>query len=311
MIGVYMKKALIMIGALAYWLQASEVKACDENRDASYSKTGKEALEGFYIAAGIVQSASTNEAENVSHSYETTRFTPTNVGHVGNFVLGELSVLQDFAPYSVSKITTKLAANQWLTGVKAEGSLAQGIVRGKSNRLGGSLGIGYGRFVHHDVYLGAELLFDVVGNKEKKSFNKIGNVAGLGNVYLKQSGFIPSFAARVGMYCDSLGALIYGKFGLSNSRAELTTESRGDAKLSKIVPVLGIGAEKKVDFVSIRFEVDCRLQGKKTAEITASPETVNITSALGVVPPMDLSHKINVGIKSRGYEVRLMAVMHI
>ncbi|MDR1983145.1 MAG: hypothetical protein LBQ08_05125 [Holosporaceae bacterium] len=304
-----MKKMLMTIGVLVSLFQMSETCSAvsNEDEDTGSYKSGKETYEGFYIGAGVIQSNVDSKAEATSHSYEAHGLNPQDFQHSVSQIMGDTAVLACFVGSYINEVTVNLDGNQHVVGVKAEGLLRKEIVKGKANKLGGSVSIGYGRFVYHDIYLGADLGFDIADNKEKRVLSDLATNGF--DVNLKQNGFIPTLSARLGMYCNTLEALLYCKIGLSNPSIELASNF-GNIKLSKIAGVVGLGMEKKIGPVLLRCEFDHRLHSKKTVGIRLSDETVPFDAGVG--PHMeDFSHRINVETKIKSNAIRLMAIMPI
>ncbi|MDR2781548.1 MAG: hypothetical protein LBB21_03810 [Holosporaceae bacterium] len=309
-----MKKALVVCGLLFCVFQVSNADSyavdAQENDDRKESK--REDLSGFYFGGGVVCSSSDSDVTNVSHSYEASFVNPIR-GYAGDYTDAANEILEDFHAFCVTRATDiNFDGAGDLVGLRVEGAVDRTIIGGKSSKVGGSLSAGYGKFVHNDVYLGVDFGLDIIGSKNKESFDQtllsLGYDFGIGKVRLKQAGVTPTLSARCGVYCNSIDTLIYVKAGLSKNVSELVY-GVGSFKLSKVVPIFGVGFEKKVGFLSWRGEFDIKVRSTKTSELSAEP--VEFRDFLGTGETVFFPHKVNARIKSSGYAVRLMGVMHI
>jgi opacity protein-like surface antigen len=124
----------------------------------------------------------------------------------------------------------------------------------KKNRLMGSVVLGGGKVLKNKVYVGGEVLFDMMKNKEETF--KTGNT----EVFLKANGLVTQFAGKVG-YTSQKNVLVYGKVACALSRVKVNAKAAGKDELDKSKTgasfVLGLGAEKAFcNKFSTALEVD-------------------------------------------------------
>ncbi|MCR5224941.1 MAG: outer membrane beta-barrel protein [Alphaproteobacteria bacterium] len=140
----------------------------------------------------------------------------------------------------------------------------------KVNSFGGSLVMGYGKFMNKTLYLGGEVTLDIASNK---STNHQYLVKDDNNPHPYQAGvngLVPSVAFRCGGRCYPMRALFYVKGGAALVRSkyqetDATLYRDNEQKMSKISPLIGVGMEKNIcRNWNIRFEGDYKFQAKKT-----------------------------------------------
>lgn len=123
----------------------------------------------------------------------------------------------------------------------------------KKNRLMGSVVLGAGKVLKNKMYIGGEVLFDMMKNKEE-TFEKDAN-----KVTLKANGLQTQFVGKIG-YTSQKNVLVYGKMACALSKVNVKAEN-GNADLDKSKTgasfVLGVGAEKAFcNKFSTALEVD-------------------------------------------------------
>lgn len=177
----------------------------------------------------------------------------------------------------------------------------------KVNIIGCGLAVGYGKCVSDRLYIGGELSLDVSGNKSYEGqydFDGIVKYSG------KNYGVVPSIVVRIGC-CYGSSTMIYLRGGVARVKSSFSDgiaqvvvdyiKNRGrDAEgygssinMSKVVPVLGIGIEKRInDKFGVRLEGDYRFNAQK-----ASVEGVH---AANINPEIGIRNRI------QGFSVRLM-----
>ena len=160
----------------------------------------------------------------------------------------------------------------------------------KMNALGGSVALGYNHGFG-SFFAGLEATLDVCKNKKRDfTWTADGDTF---NGKCKISGVVPTVALRVGGFVPMMDAVVYARAGVAYQKCECDPVVDGaafpNAKLSKIMPVVGLGVEKKINCLTARLEGDYRFRTNK-----------KFNDANGNV---DFKNK-NKG----GYTVRLMAL---
>lgn len=165
----------------------------------------------------------------------------------------------------------------------------------KVNSAGGSVVLGYGRCFANNYYVGGELSVDMAGNKSytgEYDFQEESNYHG------KVHGVIPSAAVRLGYRLNPL-TMAYVKGGIAHVKSDFTdgsakivfdfivakgkncSYSGSDVNISKVVPVIGVGIERKVTGnFGLRLEGDYRFKSKGTSVERVSGATGNIDVGL-------------------------------
>ena len=124
----------------------------------------------------------------------------------------------------------------------------------KKNRLMGSVAFGAGKVLKNKMYIGGEVLFDMMKNKEE-TFEKDAN-----KVTLKANGLQTQFVGKIG-YTSQKNVLVYTKLACALSKVNVKAENGVNADLDKSKTgasfVLGVGAEKAFcNKFSAALEVD-------------------------------------------------------
>lgn len=148
--------------------------------------------------------------------------------------------------------------------------LDHAIIDNKTKKVGGSIVIGHGKFITGNLYGALELTCDITGNKNTDAtyidIDDLGNQLDIG-YSSKISGFIPSFALRLGAHCDYIDSLFYTRLGIAQVRSEFTelhdAYKHNTRKFSKIAPLVGVGIETKICDFNCRLECDYRFQTRK------------------------------------------------
>ena len=113
----------------------------------------------------------------------------------------------------------------------------------KKNRLMGSVAFGAGKVLKNKMYIGGEVLFDMMKNKEE-TFEKEGTDT---EVFLKANGLMTQFVGKIG-YASQKKVLVYTKMACALSKVKVGAEAAGKEDLEKSKTgasfVLGVGAEK-------------------------------------------------------------------
>lgn len=277
--------------------QAPAEKTFREPVDASeYDKTGKEALDGWFVGAGMSQIVSDSKASAIEHHYEWR-------GDV-DFAMqpdpGALSTqLVPFGIYGDVKCAPTAADPDHLGWFSVNRSDNLLLSNGKLSKLGGSVVAGYGSFVSGPVYVGGEVVVEFSGSKKKDKVNS-SSVSGFDGVELESNGVKPSFAAILGTYISAVDALLYAKLGAAYSKSKVNDGSNS-ISLSKLSPLVGVGIKKNVyNNFSIGAEFDYlfesdrsgTLHNKVSADVGRAPTLINV------------DHSAKVKVKSKGYAIR-------
>lgn len=169
------------------------------------------------------------------------------------------------------------------------------LMKKSKKTFGGSVFVGYGVMMGDCAYFGLEGSLDLgmrrksmatidsgweedvyeeeEEEEEKTEYKEIWNTS------VKSTGFDPALKVRVGGTIKELGCLIYATCGVAYLKEKfLFTQTREngkgdfDVKVSKVVPVLGLGAEKIVyrpnnGKLSIRLEWEHRFKAEKKGKV--------------------------------------------
>ena len=134
----------------------------------------------------------------------------------------------------------------------------------KMNALGGSVALGYNHGFG-SFFAGLEATLDVCKNKKRDFTWTL--AGGTVNGKCKISGVVPTVALRLGGFVPMMDAIVYARAGVAYQKCECDPEVRDDAlpnaKLSKIMPVVGLGVEKKINCLTARLEGDYRFRANK------------------------------------------------
>ncbi len=183
------------------------------------------------------------------------------------------------------------------------------IVKKTVDQFGGVVAVGYGKVLDNNLYVGGEVSLDASENKKfSGSYDWYGKV----NYSGKIKGLTPSAVVKFGYYASRFNTLFYGRVGgayvksdFHDGYAEGVVAGNAGAgahghyaNISDVVPVVGIGIEKKFGKYGIRLEGDYRFDtNKKSIEYCTSNQ-----HARGVaLPGICLKNRLN------SYVIRMMA----
>ena len=122
----------------------------------------------------------------------------------------------------------------------------------KKNRLMGSVVLGAGKVLKNKMYVGGEVLFDMMKNKEE-TFEKEDKSA---TVTLKANGLQTQFVGKIG-YASQKNVLVYTKLACALSKVNVKANDDLDKSKTGASFVLGLGAEKAFcNKFSTALEVD-------------------------------------------------------
>ena len=176
-------------------------------------------------------------------------------------------------------------------------------------RIGGTVLVGYGDFTGR-CYLGGEFSLDIAGRRSKES-SEVFNYSVLmpdeppvpyGKTTIKTGAFIPTLAARAGLYFPTLDSVIYVRVGFTflNNKFENTYMRDKDIVCQKISPIVGVGIEKNIfGKYTVRIEGDYRFPANKTENLNRYDGQTRVDGYVGQVKN-----------KVRGYAIRLIGTYH-
>lgn len=160
------------------------------------------------------------------------------------------------------------------------------LVDKSKGAFGGSVLAGYCWQLNRHLCVALEAVLDFAGNckstqdadfsyKDSQASNGI--VEDIWRSNVKTRSVVPTFSVRIGGIVPVIDCLLYIKGGISYLKSELSADylianEAGDEelfKISKVVPVLGIGIEKKIfkpskGDLALRFEWEHRFEAKKS-----------------------------------------------
>ena len=284
--------------------------AASANEATEYKRTGKEALQGLFFGIGVDQSSSIEKMTCIKQTYTIMSLrgripplpalNPKSEQQLIDWIHNRISIR---TISSASDIKTDPGG--FITSLEAHDYTAKPITSGQNNKMGGSLLVGYGTFFCHNIYCGLELGVDITSNKER--FVSAWPMR-MKNIKLKQHGVTPSLSARLGFFSDALDAMLYAKAGVTvwNSKLETKVEN---IRLTKIMPTIGVGIEKKIELIALRCEFDYRLPLNKTSNLSCYDESRGV-SVLGT-PISIADHTTSIRTHQKGYTVRIIGVMHL
>lgn len=282
--------------------QAPAEKTFREPVDASeYDKTGKEALDGWFVGAGMSQIASDSKASAIEHHYEWRGDVDFGMPIDRADLLPELlrnGLSCDNVTFTTGPAAPALNPNEHLTSFSSSSIDNLVLSNGKLSKLGGSVVAGYGSFVAGPVYVGGEVVVDFSGNKKKDKVNS-SLPRGFNGVELESNGVKPSFAAILGAYISAVDALLYAKLGAAYSKTKVN-DGCCSISLSKLSPLVGVGVKKNVyNNFSIGAEFDYLFESDRSGTLH------NKVPALIVVNDrIEVDHSAKVKVKSKGYAIR-------
>ncbi|MDR1236044.1 MAG: hypothetical protein LBJ96_03475 [Holosporaceae bacterium] len=321
-----MKKIFIVMGVFGFLLQTSVAdgdtgSATSEGQcaDEGSFSSARDGHEGFYGAVGLTLASNKGKATCKDHT-----LTSINIPGGGNiWGMGGGAPVGQREEQAKRLITAALAANGGyinettsvtldatgvVTGFTARGAVGKKMVDNNSTNPGAWVAFGYGHLVGSG-YVGAEVSFDITGNKKKTAGD-----FGLRSIYgkdvsskLKHGGFVPAVAVRFGVFNDCTGALYYVKGGVAFSKLTLTTGTSGaSANANFSSPVIALGCEKSIGLVMLRGEVEYRKSSGKDVTISET-----ISGASYPAPGSTYKHYIHAKLKSDAWTVRLVATKSV
>ncbi|MDR1235778.1 MAG: hypothetical protein LBJ96_02105 [Holosporaceae bacterium] len=278
-------------------LEEKQQKAVAKEKKHAIRRDFRREIEGWYAGAGTVYSITNMRAINLSVGFEgdsrTNRISDVSVS------LGAAS--------GISNCSIQDGANGGVFPYrfKASGNVTSDFVRGKSNKVGFSVAGGFGKFVHGDVYAGADVCLDFV--KKQTDVLEAFTTRVAYKSQIKQGGVTPTVAARIGVYSDTLDSMIYGRFGFSLIKSDAEITGLGKVKMASVAPVVGAGLQKKFDHFSVRMEGDYRFLTHKEANLSRG--TIDADGFGGDVTNVKVTNGVR--LKSHGYAMRIMSMLHM
>lgn len=176
--------------------------------------------------------------------------------------------------------TTSQADVLWIAGVSVvPGKVVQSR---KHDQAGVSLVFGYGRCIMERGYIGGELSLDISGDKSYSGTYTYSKGSYVVEYHGKNRGFVPSAAVRLGYYLAP-SVMFYVKAGGAYVKSDFydgigealqpCSFFGSDVTVSKPVPVVGIGVERKVcGNFGLRIEGDYRFSSKRTSSEVVSDD---------------------------------------
>jgi hypothetical protein len=253
-------------------------------------------IEGWYAGAGVAYSITNMRAINLS------------VGFEGDSRTNRMSDVSDSlgAASGISNCSIRDGGNAGFPyHFKASGNVTSDFVRGRSNKIGFSVAGGFGKFVHGDVYAGADVCFDFV--KKQTDVLEAFTTRVAYKSQIKQGGVTPTVAARIGMYSDTLDSMIYGRLGFSLIKSDAEITGLGKIKMASVTPVVGLGLQKKFDHFSVRMEGDYRFLTHEEAILSRG--TIGADGFDANVTNVKVTNGVR--LKSHGYAMRIMSMLHM
>ncbi|MDR1375205.1 MAG: hypothetical protein LBJ45_00110 [Holosporaceae bacterium] len=322
-----MKKRLLMGGVFAFAVFYSELEGRNQT---SYEHKNKEIEEvvdqgqkggirsGFYAAAGFLRSVSiskvqqTEDVVRVDAAGSVLNLSTTDDAET----FGSVALLDKYTggvprvwhSYAFDRVNYPVAQRDTIiSGLSGSWFGCKDVSHGRSSKVGGALAFGYSGLIGENSLWGVEATFDIAGSKSSEDDYWV-----YGKVQRKNRGFVPTLAARFGLYSSYADALFYLRLGVANLKSEVVNNSRS-LKLNKLTPIIGVGVEKDIDGdLSARLEFDYRIQSEKSGDIlikkVEKKEIVDFTTE-GTDASLDFVGKGR--IRTKGYAVRVMAVWHI
>jgi hypothetical protein len=136
----------------------------------------------------------------------------------------------------------------------------------QTNRFMGTVGVGYGKLLCNSLHIGAEFLLDISKSKKQeiKAGDQVVATSADGGGSIKNSGFTPSVAVRVGYASQLFNAMAYGKLGVSIVSGEYRNREDVKKSLKCATPELAFGIEKSFcKKFSTRLEAGYQFTKKK------------------------------------------------
>lgn len=282
------------------------------------SKRHMKQYSGFYAGLGISGTNATNEAIREDNTFEALGCGGLNVtyggGQVGD---GKYYLQAEMTAYEggneiIHAHTTINNTAATVHSFKTRGYPTNKImIRKNDAKLNGSIVCGYGA-MHKDIYLGGELNLDCGSSgKSTKADDTIAlPECSSGSITIKKCGIAPTVAARIGLYNQSLDALLYLRAGAEYSNINLAT-SIGSVKLSKLSPIIGVGVEKKLSSFSFRVECDYKIKRSKIGNISHNVDFDTPRIMLPQAVRFPMTHSSSVNVSTKGYTVRTMICYHL
>lgn len=173
-------------------------------------------------------------------------------------------------------------------------------------KIGGTISLGYGRFVFSNLYLGADFSLDISEkSKSVESDNFLRDDTKYGDTTVQNNAVVPTLALKVGGYIPDIDTLACVRAGAAKIGIKVQNELlKNEKELCKITPVVGISIEKKVwKNCSLKLEGDYRFPVSKRIDGISN----NFVHENGEITYPGI---FNEKIKTRSYNVRFMCVYH-
>ena len=191
-------------------------------------------------------------------------------------------------------------------GNKIENIDNHALNRKNKGKIGGSINVGYGKFVYSNLYAGIDVNVDISGKGKTTEIDSLdrGGKGGLGSIAygsttVQSNVVVPTLALRVGGYIPDVDALVCVRAGAAWIGASAKNQKlENEVKLNKITPIVGLSVEKNVwKNCSIKLEGDYRFPVSKKVQMKSEKF---FGPGIGI--------NVNEEVKIRGYSVRLVGV---
>jgi len=223
----------------------SQLKAEMKKQKHLIRKRFRRAIEGWYAGGGAFYQYSWGRAGNMRTSYEGSA--PRDIVTPEDLCIA-LRQNSGVAYYSVDN-----AAHTYY----AWGNINRNFAENKNCVLGGSALLGFGKFIHGDVYGGLDCSVD--WTRTKSVTQSLETTRHIYETTLKQKGFVPSLSLRIGVYSDFCDAMFFGKVGFSQLRMNVNLDRLGFFGIRRNTPMISFGMQKRInDSFSMRSEIDYR-----------------------------------------------------
>jgi hypothetical protein len=286
-----------------------EITATDSQESSENSahkaiqKSDKDELSGFFLGIGFTACSSKAKVTHLDTKCDAPL--PAELGG-DNDMERAFRVVSELLPeHGISEI---YCGNGRMT---ATAQFMSNIVNSKNSKPGGTLLIGYGDFIYHDLYAGVEACIDLTTKADAAGIHDAA-LLDYEDFHLKQKGLVSVVSARLGVYFDFLKAMAYTKVGAAYINDEVHNRFLGNMKLSKFTPAIGLGIEKSFGKVQMRIEGEYRFLSKSKKQIHAN--TVFEIQPIDGVGAVNVPASLNSGISleaSRGVVGRVLFVFHI
>jgi hypothetical protein len=278
-------------------LDTKQQKEFAKEKKHAIRKNFRREIEGWYVGLGATSSITNARAinQNVDFSGDSQSYSILDISN-------SLGAASGISNCDIQRDVNELPYSHHF---KASGNVTSDFVKGRSSKIGFSVAGGFGKFVHGDVYAGADVCLDFVKRQTDVSEAFTTRVAYTSQV--KQGGITPTVAARIGVYSDTLDSMIYGRLGCSIIKSDTEINGLGKIKMASLTPVVGAGLQKKFDHFSVRVEGDYRFLTHKNASLSRG--TIEADRFDDNVKNVTVTN--GVSLKSHGYAMRIMSMLHI